>query len=1214
MAVIFEANHDSSTTITDFYAGSSGDDITIAPAAALGGTTNGLNILIDDTTVDYAYTASLNSRTNQFRIRFYLDVRGLTLGGLAGIFSFRNVSTDIGFIRLNYTGGNFYLGFCAYKDGGGYSNTDPALTNDVHYVEACFTRATTISSADGRIDIAIDGVTKTPVTGIDNYDTWEKLDVMRVGFGLVHTFPASTSGNIYIDEIVVNDDGGLIGPLGGPSASVSPSLSQSPSLSISPSASFSPSASLSISPSRSISPSPSAATSFPIIISHENCDFREYSSYTGTDISVAAEANLGGTGCGLKVVIDDATADYAIKNISPASTSGVFRIRFYIDPNSIEMIANDAFWVFLGLNGAAQSLCGIELRRYSSSYWLTGFLYDDTGTIRRISDYAIDDQPHYVEFALFRATTDVSGDGYAAIWIDGTYKGSSSPTRDNYDRFASISSLDFGHVSTITKVDTVGTIYIDEIEANNTGVIIGPLGGPSGSASPSLSQSSSLSISPSVSPSAAQTLPYIIDHETGNTAQYTSFVDDSGNSGVSAPAALASTSYGAFHTFNGTTIAYGQKSITPYSTTGVFRCRFYFDPNSVTGTNYFSWRIVRPGNSVGSDIGFLKIFKRSSGAPYGVYVSVVDDSGSAHDSPDNVQITDEPHYIEFSIHRASGDGISDGWGEVTVDGSASQQITGVLNFNKFTNVAYVRFGKCLVDADWTGTFYIDEIEFNETGTMIGPLGGPSGSASPSFSPSASMSPSQSASVSRSVSSSASRSLSASRSYSPSPAIGTVFTATHEAGNLSEWYSASSNITATNGSALAGTSWGADIPTTGAGDTQHLDAQFGIYTGAIEVRFYFDINSLPMDTGDEFWLAKDSVLGANFLIVYFTKTAGGYTSHMGYYTDDLTVHVTPSHTITDEPHCLEYRYIRATSAGASDGIIQWWLDGTQLDLISTVDNYDCWTRIQAFDVGFVAGVDSPGTHGTIFADEVVINDTGDYIGPLAVESESVSPSASASVSPSISKSASVSPSISGSASVSPSISGSASVSPSISQSASVSPSISQSASVSPSISRSASVSPSISGSASVSPSISQSASVSKSISESASESVSISPSISPSTPPLTPPICWGHFDFITEQWEAFAGNWTGTGAVWVNNGFMNTERLELEAGEYMTSRVVETGTLTMEIDYNHYSVGDTVLLEYRHGNSEANCLAAAWNTYTVPFMSLGYVQIRVTSTL
>jgi hypothetical protein len=53
---------------------------------------------------------------------------------------------------------------------------------------------------------------------------------------------------------------------------------------------------------------------------------------------------------------------------------------------------------------------------------------------------------------------------------------------------------------------------------------------------------------------------------------------------------------------------------------------------------------------------------------------------------------------------------------------------------------------------------------------------------------------------------------------------------------------------------------------------------------------------------------------------------------------------------------------------------------------------------------------------------------------------------------------------------------------------------------------------------------------------------------------------------------------------------------------------------MELDQNHYAAGDDVTMEYRHGATEIACLNAAWQPYANPFMSLGYVQVRMTSTL
>ena len=155
----------------------------------------------------------------------------------------------------------------------------------------------------------------------------------------------------------------------------------------------------------------------------------------------------------------------------------------------------------------------------------------------------------------------------------------------------------------------------------------------------------------------------------------------------------------------------------------------------------------------------------------------------------------------------------------------------------------------------------------------------------------------------------------------------------------------------------------------------------------------------------------------------------------------------------------------------------------------------------------------------------------------------------------------------------------------------------------SASESPSESPSISPSASESPS--------ESPSESASESASESPS---AAPPIEGSVAWGHDTEVTEDnIRDFLGNWTGTGAI---SGSGDAEVIELEASENMISEVVNTGaSVTVTLLQNEYDdSGDDVTLEYRHGSSVIACEEASWNSYTVPFESLGYVQIRIISTL
>ena len=110
------------------------------------------------------------------------------------------------------------------------------------------------------------------------------------------------------------------------------------------------------------------------------------------------------------------------------------------------------------------------------------------------------------------------------------------------------------------------------------------------------------------------------------------------------------------------------------------------------------------------------------------------------------------------------------------------------------------------------------------------------------------------------------------------------------------------------------------------------------------------------------------------------------------------------------------------------------------------------------------------------------------------------------------------------------------------------------------------------------------------------------------------VVWGHDTAVLEaNVRDFQGNWTGTGAI-INPGVADTEALELEEGELMDSEVVATGAVSVLIDYNVYRAGDNVTVRYRHGNTVAACEAAGWNLYAAPFESLGFIQVRVESTL
>lgn len=112
--------------------------------------------------------------------------------------------------------------------------------------------------------------------------------------------------------------------------------------------------------------------------------------------------------------------------------------------------------------------------------------------------------------------------------------------------------------------------------------------------------------------------------------------------------------------------------------------------------------------------------------------------------------------------------------------------------------------------------------------------------------------------------------------------------------------------------------------------------------------------------------------------------------------------------------------------------------------------------------------------------------------------------------------------------------------------------------------------------------------------------------------ITGTTVWGQTTGTSEtNVRTFATNWTGTGEV---TGSGDSESICLDAGEYMESELINTGTFTVELSQNVYASGDTVTIKYKTGATQADCLAASWTTYSTPFDSLGFVQVRIESTL
>jgi len=210
-----------------------------------------------------------------------------------------------------------------------------------------------------------------------------------------------------------------------------------------------------------------------------------------------------------------------------------------------------------------------------------------------------------------------------------------------------------------------------------------------------------------------------LTHETNDFSQYDTTYLDGGNLSIAAAAALAQTVYGMSVNFPGgtTTAKYAVKNIA--LSTNNCRARFYFDPNTFTLIQYVNNWIFSASSHVTGYSVFRANIKWDT-QPYHILVESSDDAGGTHGSA-NKTITDAPHCIEISTVRATTNISADGTCQLWIDGVDQGTITGIDNYDLFPTIDRVNVGFYAGgNVGQSGTYYLDEVIVNDTGTLIGP--------------------------------------------------------------------------------------------------------------------------------------------------------------------------------------------------------------------------------------------------------------------------------------------------------------------------------------------------------------------------------------------------------------------------------------------------------------------------------------------------------------
>jgi hypothetical protein len=206
---------------------------------------------------------------------------------------------------------------------------------------------------------------------------------------------------------------------------------------------------------------------------------------------------------------------------------------------------------------------------------------------------------------------------------------------------------------------------------------------------------------------------------------------------------------------------------------------------------------------------------------------------------------------------------------------------------------------------------------------------------------------------------------------------------NEIGDTTQYSGTSGKATVTTDAAMNGSKYGLDINI----DDTTIDyaAKTGLNVALTQQRgrFWFDPNSLAMGNGVNFSIGKmyrtgDYLSQVEINFGYVSSAPAHYTIK-DYYRNDAGLQAGTVVTIPDNPAWLEWWFQRASTNVASDGFFYSWLNSTPVDSITLIDIFDNWGNCWGIRLGDVTAP-AAGTAGHLYFDELVINSTGDPIGP------------------------------------------------------------------------------------------------------------------------------------------------------------------------------------------------------------------------------------------
>jgi RHS repeat-associated protein len=204
----------------------------------------------------------------------------------------------------------------------------------------------------------------------------------------------------------------------------------------------------------------------------------------------------------------------------------------------------------------------------------------------------------------------------------------------------------------------------------------------------------------------------------------------------------------------------------------------------------------------------------------------------------------------------------------------------------------------------------------------------------------------------------------------------IFADGFESGDLSAWTSSTTDagdLSASSAALLQGS----------FGMQALIDDTAGLYVTddspnaetRYRARFYFDPNSITMASGDTHFLFKGyQGTSTEVIRLEFRFSSGNYQIRAGLIDNGTSWSYTSWYTISDAAHYIEWDW-----RAASNGGLTLWIDGTQQQDVTGVDNSS--RVMDRARLGPLSGLDS-GTSGTYYIDSFESRRVN-YIGPMAM---------------------------------------------------------------------------------------------------------------------------------------------------------------------------------------------------------------------------------------